>query len=142
MPSGLNSTVQIQSPGQGLFDLMKSTSSVNSMTSGNVPGEKIKPAGAETNPNYVNIVSMPKSGIKTARKLTNKSEVKSPNNPQLSETLSPGILKIPALNHTTSVQSTKPTTSNFQTNLKPSVSAKPAKPASSFKPKPPVKGKN
>ena len=141
MPSALGSNVQLQSPGQGIFDLMKSTSSVNSMTSGNQAAEKLKQS-ANNPTNFVNIVGMHKSEMKTARKGPKNGDVKSPTNAALSETHSPGVSTIPMLNQVTSVQSTKHVPSTMQTNIKPTQSNKPTKPASTFKPKPSAKPKN
>lgn len=144
MPSGLNSTAQLQSPGQGVFDLMKSTSSVNSMTSGNQVAERMKQSSNKDTSNFVNIVGMHKNDMKTARKGPKNGDVKTPINAALSETHSPGVSTIPKLTQITSVQSTKNVTSasEAQPNLKQTQSTKPTKPTSSFKSKPSVKPKN
>ena len=66
----------MQSPGAGILDLMKSISSVNSMTSGNVLKPKNVPRLPDLSTNYVNIIPKSQVAQKTQRKTTNRSEVK------------------------------------------------------------------
>lgn len=124
MESGAGSTAQIQSPGHDVIDFMKSTSSVNSMTSGRNPADRKFPGKDPSQPNYVNIVGMPKSGMKTARKGGNKSEIKPHAPAPLSELHSPAI---PTLNPTASTQSTKHPQVLPSTNLKQTQSSVPPK---------------
>lgn len=139
MPSGVTSNANMLSPIHGgeILDIMKSTSSINTLNSGIVGGDKKKNPKPEGTSEYVNIVTMPKSGNQTARKrAANKSDLKSPEIGTLSETHSPMASGIPALTSTTSAQQNKTGTSKFQSTSKPPQSAtQPKKPTTSMKPK-------